>query len=357
MKIAAFTKYGRRAASTRQRLLQYVPYLEAHGFEVSYEPLLDDDYVSSLASGEGFSKRRVAEAYAKRLKQLLAGVDADLLWIYAELFPYLPAPFERLAFRSRKPVVYDFDDAFFHQYDDASSLPVRLALGGKLKPLLSGASACCCGNDYLRGYAAQFCDKSVILPTVVDTNAYRPTEPRSSLQEVVIGWIGSPSTWNYVRPLLPELASLAAEHAVKVRVIGAGREAEKDDFPGLDLVEWSEASEIEEVRRMDIGIMPVPDVPWAQGKSGYKLIQYGACGLPVVASPVGVNRQIVEHGRTGFLATGPEEWRESLTALLSSPDLRVKMGEAGRRRIVDHYSLAVHAPRLVELLQSVGRRT
>jgi glycosyltransferase involved in cell wall biosynthesis len=355
LKIAAFTKYGRRAASTRQRLLQYVPYLEAHGFEISYHPLLDDDYVRSLATGGAYPKHRIAQAYARRLRQLLTPGDADLLWIYAELFPYLPGAMERLAFRPGKPVVYDFDDAFFHQYDDSRHLPIRHLLGGKLRRLISSASACCCGNEYLRSYAARFCDTCLILPTVVDTEAYKPIQAKRTREEIVIGWIGSPSTWGYVRPLLPELARLAASGKVKVRAVGAGSAATNDVFPGLELVEWSEATEIEEVRGMDIGIMPVPDEPWARGKSGYKLIQYGACGLPVVASPVGVNGDIVEHGRTGFLATSPAEWRDSLTALLSSQDLRATMGEAGRRRVVDHYSLAVHAPRLVALLEAVCR--
>ena len=109
-----------------------------------------------------------------------------------------------------------------------------------------------------------------------------------------------------------------------------------------------------DVQAMDIGIMPLPDQTWARGKSGYKLIQYMACGLPVVASPVGGNSELVAHGETGFLATSPEEWRAALTRLLDDPELRKRIGAAGRERVVKEYSLAVHAPRLVELLRSVA---
>jgi glycosyltransferase involved in cell wall biosynthesis len=356
MKVLAYSKYGRLAASTRQRLLQYAPALAGAGIELDHRPLLDDDYVSSLATGATYPRRRILKSYLDRIAYLLRRADADLIWVYAELFPYLPAGFERLVSSAGLPIIYDFDDAFFHQYDDNNRALVRRMLGGKLRPLIARAAACTCGNDYLRRYAAHLCERSLIFPTVVDTEAYQPTPPRADAGVPTIGWIGSPSTWAYVRPLLPMLAQLAAAGSARVLAVGAGTRALADRFPGMELVDWSEDREIAEVKRMDIGIMPVPDEPWARGKSGYKLIQYGACGLPVVASPVGVNSEIVENGRTGLLVRSPEEWRKSLDRLLASPDLRQRMGAAGRERIVDHYSLAVHAPRLVDLFRSVAAR-
>lgn len=354
MRVAAFTRYDRTAASTRQRLLQYLPALNRAGIEVDYHPLLGGDYVRSLVTQGGFSKLAIARSYARRLKQLIQNPDGDLIWIYAELFPYLPAAFERLAFRSGKPVVYDFDDAFFHPYDNSSRSWVRRLLNGKLEPLLSGAAACCCGNRYLQEYAREFCDNSVVLPTVVDTSIYRPAPPESRGGELVIGWIGSPSAWVTVRPLIPLLRQLCAERQVRVSVVGAGVAAEADLFPGLDLVDWSEATEVAEVQKMDIGIMPLMDTPFQRGKSGYKLIQYMACGLPVVAAPVGVNAEIVLHERTGILATSQEEWRVALETLISSAELRRRMGTAGRARAENNYSLASQAPRLVDIFRTAA---
>jgi glycosyltransferase involved in cell wall biosynthesis len=348
MKIVAFTKYGRESASTRQRLLQYLPSLGAAGFLVDHHALLDDDYVRGLVTGRSPRWGRVARSYVHRLRQLIAQPGADLIWIYAELFPWLPALFERLAFRSGRPVIYDMDDAFFVPYEG------RPLLDGKLEPLLRGAAACTCGNDHLRGYAARFCDRSIVVPTVVDTEAYRPKQS-SGTGAVVIGWIGSPTTWPNVRPLLPLLRRLCADFSVRVRAVGAGIGAEQDRFAGLELVEWSEATEIAEVQAMDIGIMPLLDLPFERGKSGYKLVQYMACGLPVVASPVGVNRQIVAAGQNGFLATGEEEWRQALAALIGDPGLRRRMGNHGRALAEKSYSLASQAPRLVELFRSVAR--
>ncbi|MDP9413958.1 MAG: glycosyltransferase family 4 protein [Pseudomonadota bacterium] len=356
MQIAAFTRYGRQAASTRQRLLQYIPALNAAGIDVAFEPLLDDEYIRSLAAGGAFSRLDVASSYLRRLRGLLSRPSADIIWIYAELFPYLPGWFERLALSRSRAIVYDFDDAFFHNYDASPNPLVRTLLGRKLEPLLRRASACCCGNAYLEDYASRFCERTMVVPTVVDTAHYTPRiMPSDPSRPVVIGWIGSPTTWRYMRPMLPLLAELVRERGVKVRVVGAGPKAEQDRFPGLELLDWAENREVADVQGMDIGIMPVPDEIWALGKSGYKLIQYMACGLPVVASPVGVNRDIVAHGASGFLATTPAEWRSSLSLLLDDADLRLRMGLAGRKHAEEDYSLAVHAPRLAGLLRSVAR--
>ena len=356
MRVAAFTKYDREAASTRQRLLQYLPHLERAGIYVDVHALLDDAYVRSLASGTTTSKTDIAAAYVRRYRQLSARRNADLLWVYAELFPWLPAAFERRVFRSGQPVVYDYDDAFFHPYDDHASPLVRAALGGKLKPLIAGAAAVCAGNDYLKDYADRAGAHAVVLPTVVDIDRYEPAAARPG-RPLTIGWIGSPSTWKFVRPLLPLLAALSRERGVIVSAVGTGAAADADRFAGLDLVPWSEATEIAAVQAMDIGIMPLPDEPWARGKSGYKLIQYMACGLPVVASPVGANASIVKHGVCGLFATDAGQWRAALTKLIDDPNLRHSMGRAGRERAVRDYSLQVHAPRLIEVLRRAAGST
>lgn len=350
MRMLAFTRYGRQAASTRQRLLQYLPHLEAAGIEVEWHGLLDDDYVRSLASGERYPRHRIARSYVERIAQLLARKAHDLIWVYGELFPYLPAGFE--LFATDRPVVYDYDDAFFHDYEDLSNGLARRLLKDKHAVLLARAAACVCGNAYLRDYAARYCSNSGIVPTVVDTSIYRPVQ-RAGRSELVIGWIGSPTTWPNVRPLLPLLEKLCADGNVRMRAVGAGHRAERDRFAGLDLVGWSEESEVAEVQRMDIGIMPLIDAPFERGKSGYKLIQYMACGLPVIASPVGVNSEIVT-GDVGFLASSEAEWEDALTRLIGDPELRARLGGAGRAKVEGHYSLASQAPHLIEILKSAA---
>lgn len=354
MKIIAFTKYGDRAASTRQRLLQYIPSLKHAGIEMELSTLLDNKYISAVFDGRNAKKSEIVYSYMFRLCQLIMRRDYDAIWVHCEFFPYFPGFFEWLAFTSKKPVIYDFDDAIFHQYDHHSNTLVRRVLGGKLKPLLTGAAACICGNAYLRDYAARFCERSVIIPTVLDVEIYRPAMPAEyGGRPVAVGWIGSPSTWSYVEPYVPALRSFARHHSASIRAVGAGRQAKP--YPEVQFIDWSEDTEVAEIHAMDIGIMPLPDEPWARGKCGYKLIQYMACGLPVIASPVGVNSHIVVHGENGFLASTEAEWLDALTRLAADPALRRRMGLAGRARVEAEFSLQVHAPRMVDLIRSVVR--
>ena len=228
-----------------------------------------------------------------------------------------------------------------------------MLLADKLAPLLRNATACSCGNEYVRAFAAQYCRQTAIFPTVVDTDTFRPGRRKES-DAVVIGWIGSPSTWKDVRPVLPKIAQLCSAHGVRFRVIGAGSGAAADRFEAMDLVDWSEASELAELQSMDIGIMPVSDQPFQRGKSGYKLVQYMACGLPVVASSIGANRDMVDEGENGFLVWSPDDWIRALGRLVEDPSLRSTLGQAGRLKAEREYSLHVHAPRMVELLKSVA---
>lgn len=352
MRVLAFTKYGPRAASSRQRLWQFLPYLEREGVEVSVLPLLGDDYVARLAEGRRADPAAIALAYARRLGQLATRRGHDLVWLQYELFPYLPGVVERLAGWGGKPLVVDYDDAIFHMYDDHRSKLARAMLGGKLGTLLrSSASACVCGNAYIRSYAERFCDTCITIPTVVDTDHYLPAPHAGERGPVVVGWIGSPSTWPYVEPLLPRLMPLLERCGAVFRAVGAGPAAAR--HAGVESLPWSEAGEVAAVQSMDIGIMPIPDTAWARGKCGYKLIQYMACGLPVVASPVGVNCEIVREGDNGFLAMHENEWLRALERLIGDPGLRRRMGESGRARAVADYSLASQQPRLLALLRSL----
>jgi glycosyltransferase involved in cell wall biosynthesis len=353
MRVLAFTRYGSQAASSRQRLLQYVPHLRAAGIDVEYYPLLPNDYVQAIAAGGHYPRWRIVRDYVRQLSRLVHKGQYDLLWVYADAFPYLPAWFERLVTGSGKPIVYDLDDAFFHHYDDNPDPLVLWILKDKFKKLFGSASACTFGNNYLKEYAAPFCGKSQVLPTVVDMSVYVPLADRPP-GPLVIGWIGSPTTWPNVRPFLPLLARLCAEYGAQVHAVGAGPSAEQDLFPGLELIDWSEATEVAEIQHMDIGIMPLFDRPFERGKCGYKLIQYMACGLPVVASPVGVNREIVQDGANGFLATDESDWREALARLIADPEMRSRFGKAGRSIAEADYSLEIQAPRLIEILKDTA---
>lgn len=352
MKLLALTKYGRLAASTRQRLMQYEPALARAGVEIGYAPLFGDDYMQALAQGKRAGIRSIAASYAGRLGTLLRRTDADVVWLHYEAFPFLPAPFERLLSRLRRPVILDFDDAIFHNYDDHPHAFARRLLGRKLETTIRAADAVTVGNAYLQDYATRFNPRVQVLPTVVDTSLYRPAAHRPA-GPLVVGWIGSPSTWRYVEPVLPGILQQVAAAGAVFRAVGAGPGAAR--WAGVESIDWSEDSEIAAVQSMDIGIMPLPDEQWARGKCGYKLIQYMACGLPVVASPVGVNTRIVRPGVNGFLVEDAAGWAMALGELLASPALRDRLGQAGRVIAEQEYSLAAFAPPLVALVTSMAR--
>ena len=339
--VLALAKYGPRAASTRQRLLQYAPYLAGRGIDIDLRPLLDNTYLAGLMKGERASRAGVARAYGRRLVDVAAMRGHDLLWVQYEMFPYLPLIDGLLARLASRPIVYDIDDAIFHMYDAHPSATIRRLLGGKLRPLVRHAAVCLCGNDYLAQYVTAAGGRALIVPTVVDTDHFRPGLRRDQLP-LTVGWIGSPSTWRYVEPLLPTLLPAMARLGARFRVVGAGPTAR--GIAGIDAVEWDEAREVADLQAMDIGLMPVPDEPWARGKCGYKLIQYMACGVPGIASPVGVNGVIVDHGVDGLLARSPADWGAALDQLARNPDLRARMGGQGRAKVVAHYSLQSQQP-------------
>ena len=351
IRVLALMKYGRAAASTRQRLEQYRPYLAAHDVEVEISSLLGDDHLHRLAEGRRSRFLAVVTGYLRRFLILFKARRYDVIYIHMDAFPYLPSLFERLVHAPGRPVVYDFDDAAFHIYDIHPNPLVRRFLSRKLDASLKRAAAVMCGNDYLANYVRRLTDRAHIVPTVVDTSRYMP-RATSKDGPIVLGWIGSPSTWKFVQDILPELVAATRAHGAILRVVGAGRQAEGLD--GVDAVTWSEAEEIASLQSMDVGIMPLTDQPWERGKCGYKLVQYMACGLPVVASPVGVNVDIVENGQNGFLASNWPEWRAALDELLDDAALRHRLGAAGRARIEATYSLNAQQGRILELLRAAA---
>ncbi len=345
-----FAKYGTRAASTRQRFVQAEPFLKQAGIEIDIAPLFDNAYLDRLFSGQKQSMGSIVAAYTKRIQLLLTSHEVDFIWVHCELFPYLPSFMERLVSISGKPVIYDYDDAIFHQYDQHKNPAVRAVLGTKLAPLMRRANLAFCGNAYLRAYADRYCARTEIIPTTVDISLYQPRTATSSAP-ITVGWIGSPSTWRYCAEMADVLSDFARGQNSHVLIVGAQHAA--DSSLPFEFRDWAEEREIADIQEMDIGIMPIPDEPWARGKCGYKLIQYMACGIPVIASPVGVNSEIVEHGVNGFLANTPEEWRTAIAQLASDADLRIRMGAAGRARVESHYSIQQFGPRMAALIHTL----
>ena len=347
MRVLALTRYGRLGASSRLRFYQYVPRLQPLGIDVLVSPLLSDNYLRRYSLRHATNWFAVFGDYLMQAIRLLSAREFELVWIEKELFPNLPAWFEQVLNTLGIGYVVDYDDAIFHNYD-LSSQPFKGLLADKIDKVMRNSAVVTCGNDYLAERARSAGARAVeIIPTVIDLDRYTVSIP-AARERIVVGWIGSPSTVRYLEFVAPALLALSAEYAVQLRVIGA-----QFVSPGLevDCRPWSEESEVIEIQRFDIGIMPLNDSPWERGKCGYKLIQYMACGLPVVASPVGVNRNIVEHEVSGYLATTSDDWLTALRALSADAETRRAMGMRGRSTVEQHYCLPVTTPRLARIFR------
>lgn len=317
--------------------------------EVVVASLFGDDYVIGLYRGK-IPLLSVLKAYVSRVKFMMRANHFDVVWVEKEMLPWIPAWIEFGLFSRNVSLVVDYDDAVFHRYDQHRFSQVRLLLGRKIDAVMRRADLVIVGNDYLGERARQAGARHVkLLPTVVDTSRYTVNHTNPD-KPVTIGWIGSPSTSRYLNLVAPVLQKMIVSHGVRIVAIGANP-AQLMDLP-FEVKSWSEDAEVEEIKRFDIGIMPLPDEPFERGKCGYKLIQYMACGKPVVASPVGVNSVIVRHGINGYLASNEAEWIQSFNNLLNDSALRLQMGNNGRTLVEVEYSLQITAPILANLLHS-----
>ncbi len=345
------------AASTRFRVEQFGPALAAAGIELSVRPFLDEEGFRVLyAQGGAITKlRTAATAVAGRLGDLVRAQRADVVLVHREAALVGPPILEWAIARALgRPVIFDLDDAIWVPYVSptyGALLSRLLKSPAKTHFTLGAAAAVICGNRYLSDYAQRYNARVDIIPTVVDTDIFRPAAHHNAVP--VLGWIGTHSTVQYLRAILPALRRLATQRRFVLCVVGA--ELDAAEMVGLDVDHrrWSLDREVADFQSLDLGLYPLVEDAWSVGKSGFKAIQYMAAGVPVVASPVGVTTEIISDGRTGFLAADEDTWVRRLTELIDSEPTRRRLANAGRAEVVARWSLAAHAPRFVDLVRSV----
>lgn len=346
IRVLGLSLYGSQAASTRYRLMQYGPGLRQNGIELEVKALLGNDFVQRTFAGETYPRLKLIKKYLDRGALLFGQRGYDLAILHVELFPLLPG-----LIKSRLitiPYIYDFDDAFFLKYKAERFKHVSFFLKDKFDPIVSRASAVTAGNRYLANYARRLNPNTFWIPTVVDTERHKPASDCDSV--FTVGWIGSPSTTIYLSQLFEPLAELAKEGPIRFVVIGGRCPA----IDGVDVVQlpWSEEAEVRMINKFDAGVMPLFADDWANGKCALKLIQYMACGVPVVASPVGANLDLVTTD-CGFLAGDAQAWGDSLRRLRDDLRLRRNMGAMGRKRVETSYSLRRTLPTMVDTIKLV----
>jgi glycosyltransferase involved in cell wall biosynthesis len=317
--------------------LNYIPLLRERNISVTESPLLSDDYVRRRLAGTDIDYVDVSRSYFARLAAVAGAFRFDVLWIEGELLPRWPAAIERLLPLLGRRFVVDLDDAIFHTYDRHPNAFVRKLLGRKIDVVFNRATTVVVGNEYLAERAGGTeTGRVIMVPTTVDHRAYADQKPLAH-DKLTFGWIGSPATEHYLRTIASELEGLCDSLQAQLRLIGIERHGFA--YPDVVLKNWSEDTEIEELAACDIGLAPMSDGPWERGKCGLKAIQYMASGIPVLAADVGVLPTIVRHGETGFVYRDGAEFAHYARKLAGDPELRRRMGAAGRERVAKSYSI------------------
>lgn len=333
-RVAAFTG-DMKEPSARFRVRQVLPYLERHGVSMTDLPSRISKYPpESRALRPLWGGAKLAELVPRVLQS--HGFDAVLLQ------REMVSTFVTLEPLTRKPRILDVDDSIF------------LYRGGKFARRLAELSdRVICGNLQLANWFGSWNRNVTIIPTAVDAERYLPARGHPTAQRKVIGWIGTSGNLKYLYSIEKALATVmhAIPDAQLSIVSDKAPRFQEIDPKRIQYVPWQEDKEVEGIQSMDVGIMPLDDTPWARGKCSFKMLQYMACGLPVVASPVGMNAEVLGMGNIGVGATTEGEWTEALIALLESQDMRARLGRVGRKVVEEKFSIPVIAPQLAACLR------
>ena len=345
-----------RSPGQRFRIEQFLPYLEKGGYDVTFSNIINEkDDRTFYSHGHYFGKLMfVIKSFIHRMKDARRTKDFDLVFVYREAYMLGTTVFERRMARTGVPMIFDFDDSIW--LNDTSEGNQNLAWmkrPEKTAEICQSATLVSVGNQYLADYAKQYNNNVFILPTVINTEYHKPSVAVPH-NRVCIGWTGTQPTLKHYETAFPVLKRIKEKYGDKVYLKGIMNSTTwRSEIADTKIVQWSAQNEIEELCEFDIGIMPLPDDKWSRGKCGFKGLQCMALELPVVMSPVGVNKEIISDGENGFLADSEEEWFEKLSALIDSVELRCSMGKKARATVEERFSVTAWADKVVETFDAM----
>ena len=354
MRVLFLTPYPTgEAPSQRFRFEQYYPLLQEAGIAYRHQSFLSGSTWRILYQ-PGHTLRKAAgicRGFARRFAILLKLHSYSCVFIHREVSPVGPPFFEwAIAKLWRKPIIYDFDDAIWlANTSDSNRLAARLKFHGKVAAICRWSHTISCGNAFLATWAQKHTNgKVVINPTTIDTQNLHIGLKNQHAEDVVIGWTGTHSTLKYLKDLLPVLNILANEYP-QLSFCVISNQPPDFELPRLGFIPWKKETEIQNLLRFHIGLMPLTADQWSEGKCGFKALQYMALGIPPVLSPVGVNKEIVRHNKSGYFAEKPEEWLHYLSSLIENPSLRERIGTEARQAVTARFSVAANAGNFLTL--------
>lgn len=333
-----------RSPGQRFRCEHFIPILEQNGYEITYSYMLSAwDDVYFYKRGAYLIKLLIfCKAFFRRVRDVFRASRYDVVFVYREAFMIGTTYFEKLYAKRAGALFFDFDDSIWLKDTSEGNQNLEwLKKPEKTNDIIRLANLVIVGNEYLAKHALQFSKSVVVIPTLINTEYHIPSQQKKSSSAICIGWTGTETTHKHFLYLTPVLQNLQEKYgdSIILRVI-SNKKLETDALT-ISWKQWSVKTEISDLHDIDIGIMPLPNDEWSQGKCGFKGLQYMALGIPTVMSPVGVNTSIIAHEKNGFLADSPEEWLQILENLIQNAQLRKQIGEEGRNTIVQEYS--VHA--------------
>ena len=356
MKVIFFTPYPiGKAGSQRFRFEQYFNAMRNSNIDFLVKPFLSDKTWDIIYSKGNLWKKiiGITKGFVLRLVSLFQLYKYDFVFIHRECAPIGPPIIEWVIFKVwNKKVIYDFDDAIWlPNFSESNRYFSFLKRYSNISYLCKWSHRVSCGNGYLANYAKQYSKNVIVNPTTIDTECLHNKEKKlnENFGKLTIGWTGSHSTERYLDEIIPVLSELEMEYDFRFLVIS-------DSNPNLSLncfeyKKWSKSTEIDSLMEIDIGVMPLSNDLWANGKCGFKALQYMSLGIPAIVSSVKVNKEIVDNGVNGFVCSNHKEWKEKLALLLSSKETLIQLGSEARRKIVDNYSVTSNTNNFLSLFK------
>lgn len=338
-----------RSPSQRFRFEQYLKFLNDWGYTYEFSYLLNKEEDTLFYSkGRVFAKALLMfKTIWRRWSDVKKASQFDIIFVQREALLIGSAYFEK-AMAKKAKLIYDFDDSIWMQDDtnrSANRMFLWLKNPAKTSRIIESAALVFAGNAYLSRYALQFNSNVVIVPTTIDTEEYQPKPHLRNKESICIGWSGSHTTIGHFEYCIPVLRAIKQRFGERVHFKVIGDQHYRLPELGIEGLPWRKEDELEQLNSIDIGLMPLPDNEWTEGKCGLKGLQYMALGIPTIMSAVGVNKDIIRDGENGFLAKTEEDWVQKITYLIERPAERVKIGMAGLETVLKEYSVEANKNR------------
>lgn len=353
-KILAIVQHRKdRSPGQRFRFEHFIPILEKNGFEIIFSNIISEkDDAVFYSKRKYFAKFRILiKSFFHRLKDIKTAKNCDLIFIYREAFMLGTIYFEKKLAKTNVPIIFDFDDSIWlNDTSDGNRNLAWLKRPEKTAEICKLSKLVIVGNKFLANYAKNHNSNVFILPTILNLDYHNISKHNCDKLAVCIGWTGTTTTLKHFYMLIPVLKKIKEKYGSKVyfKVIANTKTWDKDI--DVKLVQWTIEKEIEELCEFDIGIMPLPDDKWSKGKCGFKGLQCMSLEIPVIMSPVGVNTEIIEDGKNGFLAKDEDKWFETLSNLIENSELRKTIGQKGRKTVEEKYSLSIWEKEFINLI-------